>query len=99
MGYRVPAAREGNSTMEQDPNAWLSDPRVWGGDQSLWPSYLRDDALSQVCSDCGRSTWSEFDGFCNMTQPSGKPCAGIFGPELFQNGQPLARPLYPGVDS
>jgi hypothetical protein len=73
--------------MSSDPNAWLRDERAWAGDQSLWPPHLRDGAPYQICSGCERRTWAgiDFYGFCTVTQPSGLPCGGRFGPQTFHD--------------
>lgn len=53
-------------------------------DQSDWLEWLRDDAPYQTCGSCGRKTWDtdEFNQTCGMTQPSGVPCGGKFGPRI-----------------
>lgn len=52
----------------------------WTADQSMWPAHLRDNAPSQKCGRCGRTTYSpsDFDAECRMTQPDGFPCGGRF---------------------
>lgn len=49
-------------------------------DQSSWPAHLRDDAPSQQCGRCGRSTWAveQFGQEDRMPQPDGYPCGGRF---------------------
>jgi hypothetical protein len=50
------------------------------GDQESLPAHLRDDAPRQQCNSCGRFTVAtgEFGAPCNMPQPSGQRCTGIF---------------------
>jgi hypothetical protein len=49
------------------------------------PEHLRDDAPYQVCSGCGRKTWSksEFGQICSMPQPDNIICLGMFLEELW----------------
>ena len=42
--------------------------------------HLADDAPYQQCDKCHRKSWAEesFGSTCQMTQPSGHPCGGVF---------------------
>lgn len=42
--------------------------------------HLAPDAPHQRCNRCGRLTWSpaQFDSTCQMTQPDGRACLGLF---------------------
>lgn len=41
--------------------------------------HLLPDAPAVVCDTCGRKSWSNEPGdACNMTQPTGRKCSGIF---------------------
>lgn len=44
-------------------------------------AHLRDDAPSVVCSGCGRHSWggSAAGTSCEMPQPDGSRCSGVFG--------------------
>ncbi len=52
--------------------------------QADWPAHLRDDAPSQKCGMCGRSTWdtAEFGRVCGMTQGPNDQCMGFFMPAV-----------------
>lgn len=45
--------------------------------EDLTPIYRKDVPL--ICSKCGRKSWSAFlKEDCEMTQPNGERCGGVF---------------------